>query len=437
MLNDIPFRGNEALIKIGYQICRWHHERYDGKGYPDGLKGEEIPIAAQVVSLADVYDALTSKRVYKDAYPPDTAVRMILNGECGAFNPLLLECLTEISDQLIKELDVISLGNATDKSIHESVRQMLGSGGADASNRTIRLLEQERMKFQYLTDISREILFEYIAVPEMIKFSEWGAQSFGLPVKILNPAENPLWNKIFPKDDFNALLEKMRSATPENSVVSGKYQLNINGRKKWYKVIAKVLVNEDEAPEIEGAIGKIVDINEETKAIEHLEQMADIDVKTGLLNFDAAKQKIKKLLSAGGGRQFALAMFDLDNFKEANDVYGHLFGDEVLKAVAQRIRANTRNTDIAARMGGDEFILFMEYKGKIEPLIRRIFNRLIEKYRDFNIGLSMGVACTDGADCDFDVLFEKADSAMYAVKRKDKCAFRFYDGSMPLLKDNK
>ena len=92
------------MIKYAYEICRWHHERYDGKGYPDGLKGEEIPISAQVVSLADVYDALVSDRVYKKAYSHEKAMEMILNGECGMFNPLLLECLVEIQDKVRKEL---------------------------------------------------------------------------------------------------------------------------------------------------------------------------------------------------------------------------------------------------------------------------------------------------------------------------------------------
>ena len=81
-----------------------HHERYDGKGYPDGLTGEQIPIAAQVVSVADVYDALVSKRVYKDAYSHEQAMKMILNGECGAFNPLLMEVLVEIQDKIKEEI---------------------------------------------------------------------------------------------------------------------------------------------------------------------------------------------------------------------------------------------------------------------------------------------------------------------------------------------
>ena len=93
-----------SLLEYAYQIARWHHERWDGKGYPDGLKGDEIPIAAQVVSVADVYDALTCVRVYKDAIPHQEAIQMILDGKCGQFNPLLLDCLLEVQDRIAETL---------------------------------------------------------------------------------------------------------------------------------------------------------------------------------------------------------------------------------------------------------------------------------------------------------------------------------------------
>lgn len=105
MLRSLKRYQNEELVKIAYEICRWHHERYDGRGYPDGLKGEEIPISAQVVSLADVYDALVSERVYKKAFSSEKALEMIQNGECGSFNPLLLECLVDIRDRVKEEYE--------------------------------------------------------------------------------------------------------------------------------------------------------------------------------------------------------------------------------------------------------------------------------------------------------------------------------------------
>lgn len=100
MLENLEMYQDEKLVQVATQICRWHHERYDGKGYPDGLVGDEIPISAQVVSVADVYDALTSERVYKKAFTHEKAMEMILGGECGAFNPLLLECLKDIQEKL-------------------------------------------------------------------------------------------------------------------------------------------------------------------------------------------------------------------------------------------------------------------------------------------------------------------------------------------------
>ena len=105
MLERMKVYQDEAMVQIAHDICRWHHERYDGKGYPDGLRGDEIPISAQVVALADVYDALTSERVYKKAYTHEEAIQMILNGECGAFNPVLLQCLEEVQDRIKREIE--------------------------------------------------------------------------------------------------------------------------------------------------------------------------------------------------------------------------------------------------------------------------------------------------------------------------------------------
>ena len=104
MLHQLGNFNEQPLLQTAYEITRWHHERWDGRGYPDGLKGDEIPISAQLVALADVYDALTSERCYKKAFSHEKAVQMILNGECGAFNPLLLQCLTDMQTDLKVQL---------------------------------------------------------------------------------------------------------------------------------------------------------------------------------------------------------------------------------------------------------------------------------------------------------------------------------------------
>lgn len=106
ILQKIPDMIDKDIYKYSYDICRHHHERWDGKGYPDGLSGDDISIWAQVVSVADVYDALTSKRVYKEAYSHETAINMIFNGECGAFNPKVLNVLRMHMDKIIKKNNI-------------------------------------------------------------------------------------------------------------------------------------------------------------------------------------------------------------------------------------------------------------------------------------------------------------------------------------------
>ena len=427
MLGDIPLRANEPLIKVGYEICRWHHERYDGKGYPDGLKGEQIPIAAQVVALADVYDALTATRVYKPAYSHEKALEMIMRGECGAFNPLLIECLKSCADTLKTELNELSLANSAELEIQKTVAETLKTGGTETSNRALRLLEHERMRSKILSDLSREIMFEYTASPEIIKLSDWSADYLGLPTTISEPSKSEFGNRIFQPSDFENLLNKLRHTTPEAPSLTEKYNLEIKGEKIWCKVIALAMWSNTDPPEYEGAIGKIIDINAEETEIKDLEIKATTDSKTGLLNHEAVKERITKLLkSPVKDKKYALIFFDMDNFKSANDNYGHLFGDEILEYLAATVKKNIRSTDIAARIGGDEFIIFMEYTGNVEPQIQRIFSSLTGDFKNFRIKVSMGVATTADGDSDYDTLFDKADKAAYSVKNSGKNAYCFY-----------
>lgn len=105
MLENLSQYQDEPLVKFAIQICRWHHERWDGSGYPDGRKGDDIPIAAQVVALADAYDGLTGKRDKHEALSQEEAVAELTAGKHGAFNPLLLECLRDVEDRLAEETE--------------------------------------------------------------------------------------------------------------------------------------------------------------------------------------------------------------------------------------------------------------------------------------------------------------------------------------------
>ena len=161
MLAGLPIHQEEPLVKAAYEIARWHHERYDGRGYPDGLKGDDIPISAQIVALADVYDALTSERVYKKAFPHEVAVEMILEGKCGVFNPLVLDCLRECADNIPTELGDDNAMRRNQREMRNIAREMHKHEELSASERTLQLLEHERMKYSFFAAMTEEVQFEY------------------------------------------------------------------------------------------------------------------------------------------------------------------------------------------------------------------------------------------------------------------------------------
>ncbi|WP_308753709.1 diguanylate cyclase domain-containing protein [uncultured Anaerotruncus sp.] len=427
IMEDALLRHQEELLQVAYNICRWHHERYDGGGYPDGLRGEEIPIEAQVVALADVYDALTSTRVYKQAFPHGAAMRMILGGECGAFHPLLLQCLREMGPYLEEELRLRSLNDVSEANIRELSTQAIA--GSKVSNRTLTLLEQERTKYQFFASMSNEIQFEYSYQSNLLTLSEWGARQLGLNVLIERPEQNGELLEVFLLEDYLDLQSRLRRATPERPIVGGTYCLNVKGEKRWYKAVARPLWDGNGTGRVVGIIGKFVDDHEEQLRLKQLKRMAEQDSLTRLNNHAAARRWIQMAL-AGGDRSYAMVLFDLDNFKEANDRYGHMFGDEVLKHVAQLVQKSVRGGDIAARIGGDEFLIFLEYSGEIEPVIRRIFDALHGEYQSFEILISMGIALAPENGTQYDPLFHAADQALYVAKKGGKDRYRFYDDSM-------
>ena len=419
----------EELVRIARDICRWHHERYDGRGYPDGLKGDEIPIAPQVVALADVYDALTSPRVYKSAFSHEKAMEMILGGECGAFSPLLLRCLTAVGPRLAEALSVSSPDRLT-----RAEGQMLASQllmGGQASNRTLALLEQERTKYRFFASMSKEIQFEYNLGTDILTLSEWGAQQLGLSELIAHPADSPELAAVFSRKDFDDLVERIRSATPASPVINVNYRLRIFGQDRWFKAVVRPLWVGEDHPALTGCIGKFLDAHEEYEELATFRRLSMQDSLTKLRNHMSARKVIESALSHSDGRHYALLLFDLDHFKSANDRYGHLFGDEVLRDVAGKVLRSIRSDDVAARVGGDEFLIFMAYTiDQVEPLVRRIFTSLTGAYRDFPISLSMGVALAPEHGTDYETLFNRADQALYAAKKNGRNRYCLYDSSI-------
>lgn len=431
MMEAVPVHGSETLIKVARDICRWHHERWDGRGYPDGLKGDEIPISAQIVALADVYDALTSPRVYKPAFPHEKAVEMILGNQCGTFNPLLMEILQEVAPELPEHLQTQDEVRTAQLELRSVAQEMHHYEELSASERTLQLLEHERMKYSFFAAMSQEIQFEYTVDPSIVTLNTWGANRLGLKETVMDPLHNDKVRGILSEESTAGLVAALRGTTPAQPVIKYQCKTVIDGESRWCRIIARATWSADEPPQYTGAIGKAVDIHDSQMKLDALERLASHDTLTGLLNHASAKKQIVQRIEDHPGSQFALVIFDLDHFKNANNTYGHIFGDNVLKFLADRLQESIRGADIAARVGGDEFLLFLEYGGELDPVISRIYHTISgSMFEDFPICLSMGVAPTDVVGTDYDALFHAADQALYKVKRSGRGRYAFYDESM-------
>lgn len=419
------------LMQTAAQICRWHHERYDGKGYPDGLEGDEIPLVAQVVGLADAYDALTSNRCYKSAYSCEEAINMIVSGQCGAFNPEFVECLLKIKDKLIKTEDGRMAYDSFNITEIESIKSTFSKTKAlSINNKTAEILERERTKNQFFAELSDDIRFEYSFATDILNITEYGKNKLGL--KSTTP--HPLTNEEAPdyiRDISNKVLKLLENASKENPKFNMDYHLKSKEEDVWYRIIGIALFEEDSISHI---MGKLTNINEEKNKIMVLEKRANNDSMTGLLNKPFAEKKISKILEdkRNSDKKYLLAMIDLNKFKEINDTYGHDVGDEVIIHVAEKLKQITRATDIVSRFGGDEYVLFIEYKSNPTKITNRILEYLAGTYKNIPIGLSMGVTLRTNGETSYEELFKQADTAMYAMKKIGISGCRYFEASMEL-----
>ena len=428
MLDNLSYsRKDEPLIEVAYQICRWHHERYDGRGYPDGLKGDEIPIAAQVVALADVYDALTSPRVYKEAFSHEKSIEMILNGECGSFNPLLLDCLNKVADEIQDFLANSSYEKSTDKEVRRIIEDILGNESSLLVRRSQELLDFERMKYQFFASMSHELQFEYMVETRMLTIDDWSKSGFDLPQAIIDPLENDVLTELFGEENIRENFEQLHQTTPQDPMIERDIAVKRHGIPRWYRMTASSVWSEDEEPKFLGVIGKLVDVHDHHEEMRDLEFKATHDDLTGLSNRAYAEEVIAEWMNDNSEAMLVLLIFDVDNFKSINDTYGHQFGDKVLKGIGAHLQSAVRSDDVVARVGGDEFLVCMRCTVIPEPLIERVYNAVNSPVDDFPISISMGGSYGCKNDVTYDQLFFCADDVLYSVKETKKGGYRIYN----------
>lgn len=515
MLYDIGMQQSETLMNLAHEICRWHHERWDGRGYPDGLKGDEIPISAQVVAMADVYDALTSERCYKKSFDHATAIKMITNGECGAFNPLLIQCLLDVQDQLFENMHTDPRRFDYRQEAKRLSDEMLEQKELMPNNRAHSLLTFEQKKAEFFAEQCGGIQFEFDHWTNTVHLKDWNA-----PVdqreKSMYLTE---WNDVslLSEKDWLALREKLKATTPERPEVKMIVQISVNGEYRWQRLTAKSLWT-TKHKKYAGVLGHFEDIQDEMvrRGEEALEKCSEysvshllkdlsrvfevvrlVDPKTNEnLDLDKdgkvittpihcyeiwgrnepcencissrsleGKEWVTKLemrdrqmyfvlskhinvngrtctleiashedeaecTRCGGDNDAptrssfmnfyrdaltgtyrrlylesfqsnlesadAVAIVDVDLFKQINDTYGHPVGDEALKTIANTIRSGIRGSDTLIRYGGDEFLLIFSKIGeevfyeRLKQLRRAVQETKLPDYPEVKLDVSLG-----------------------------------------------
>lgn len=268
MLSELPLdQKEEPLVKTAYEICRWHHERYDGGGYPDGLKGEEIPVSAQVVALADVYDALTSERCYKDAYSHEKAIEMILAGQCGAFNPLMLECLLDISSSLKKKMGYKSKERYEQTDLSD-IASRFHDFEMDSSEKIVQQLEVERMRYNFLAEGSRNIIFTYTISPPLLTFNQAGCKRSGITEPSFSPLQSGVLKDLVEEQSLKRLIRKITQATRETPDVVSNLLLKDGKNPCHYRCECRVIWTDGSEKGYTGVVGKLTDITDDYTVME-------------------------------------------------------------------------------------------------------------------------------------------------------------------------
>ena len=257
ILEQMKYGQDKPLYRYALEICRWHHERWDGHGYPDGLMGEEIPISAQIVAIADVYDALTSERCYKKACDHTTAINMILNGECGAFNPLLLECLTETAAQLRIVTGVNGDVMPYRFELNRLSEEILAHADLPKNDRVQNLLDTMQERIDFFASISGGIQFEYDSVSRLADVTNWNE-----PPQYRHSVKNVTRVNDFrylSQHDFKRLRDAMDATTKETPEFAMSILFPVGNEYHWCDLRVRTLWSDLRPDHYIAAVGQLLD----------------------------------------------------------------------------------------------------------------------------------------------------------------------------------
>jgi putative two-component system response regulator len=432
---------NVRFLQMARDIAAFHHERWDGKGYPNGLRAEEIPLPARIVALADVYDALTSRRVYREPISHAQARNLIVKERGLHFDPDVVEAFLQTERQFVN--------------VREQFRDT-DSEQAIACPMPIEPAKVEPLNTVMVVDddpVTREMLSAGLSAQgiECIGCAD-GREALALletnyPRMIISDWE-------MPGLDGLELCRRVRSASGNRHVhfimltvhtsqdeLSRAFDAGIDDflAKPFHQgeLIARIrsgmrsLALQEELSRQNASSRQL---NEQlTNLNRRLEKLAITDDLTGLYNRRQAVHRLEEHWSMCEryGRPLSLVSLDIDHFKQVNDLHGHAAGDEVLRGVAEALRGSVRASDCVARVGGEEFLLILPQQTLAEAELCAERCRTAIEARTFTAAgvairatISAGIASRRPNHAGCHDLLTEADEALYAAKRAGRNVVR-------------
>ena len=458
ILEQLDTMERNEYFSYCYDICRYHHEKWDGLGYPDGLAGDEIPIWAQVVSVADCYDALTSERPYKSAFTHEQAVEMIRGGACGAFSDEMMDCFGRVlSDFKILAEEYSDAVHADSGIADQTCRKFADAEGGDHSKDIYLKMDRDDLisviehQKNIISDTHRrecealyrssDYVFEFDLRHDMLhERSGSFKQLCGYVPKNYEEAVTILSDVC--TDEFKSefvrtfRMESMMEAVENDADnCSAECLMDVGEmEEEGFRCTAVPLVEDGELSRIFFTIVKL-----ESAVVSSAAASDEHDPVTGLNSYNSMQNEIDDFLSHTGKNGYhCLVLIDLDNFREINRQTSYRFGNDILCDVADELRCRVPDNTILGRVEDDNFLVFVKDCPNMEErerIVEELFRCVHKTYifnddKKYEIGASVGVSAYPENGSDFESIFGCAGRAVELVKLNGKNMYLFYNEAM-------